>query len=163
MLARLGAGALAVGAAGGYAVLSGEAAVADAPYTLLDGSPHRLHDLRGQVVLVDFWATTCAICLREMPQLIATHRRFAPRGLQTLAVAMAYDPPARVIAYAEQRALPFGVVIDNLGAVARAFGPIEGTPTTLLLDRRGAVALRQVGAPDFTALHARIEQLLAQA
>ena len=55
-------------------------------YTLLDGARKSSEALRGKVVLVNFWATTCASCIQEMPQLVATHRQFQPRGFETLAV-----------------------------------------------------------------------------
>jgi peroxiredoxin len=135
----------------------------DAPafsYTLLDGVRRDSAALRGQVVLVNFWATSCAICVREMPRFVATQRQFGPKGLQTLAVAVQQDPPALVASYAASRALPFGVAIDNTGEIAEAFGGVRGTPTTLLLDRKGRVVWRHEGEPDFDALHARLEQLL---
>jgi peroxiredoxin len=137
----------------------------DAPsfdYTLLDGREARSNALRGQVVLVNFWATSCAICIAEMPQLVATHQQFAARGLQTLAVAMQYDPPSRVVGFAEARGLPFGVVIDNTGSIARSFGDVAATPTTFLIDRQGRIARRWVGTPDFAVLNRWIETLLAE-
>ncbi len=132
-------------------------------YTLLDGSRHDSTFLRGQVLMLHFWATSCAICVKDMPQMVATQRRFAGRGLHTLAVALASDAPARVSNFAERWALPFGVVIDNTGAIAHSFGDVEATPTTVLIDRRGAQVRRWVGEPDFAALHAQIERLLAEA
>jgi thiol-disulfide isomerase/thioredoxin len=129
-------------------------------YTLLDGVPRHSAALRGSVVLVNFWATTCAICMHEMPRLVATHRQFGPRGLQTLAVAIQSDPPARVASYAQARGLPFDVAIDNTGAIERAFGGVRGTPTSLLLDRQGRIVWSQEGEPDFDALHGRLEALL---
>jgi thiol-disulfide isomerase/thioredoxin len=129
-------------------------------YTLLDGVLRHSSALRGQVVLVNFWATTCAVCLREMPRIVATHRQFNPRGLQTLAVAVREDAPARVADYAQSRGLPFGVAIDNVGAIAAAFGGVRGTPTSLLLDRSGRTVWRHEGEPDFDALHGRLEALL---
>lgn len=129
-------------------------------YTLLDGVPRSSDALRGSVVMINFWATTCVICLREMPRLVATHRQFSPRGLVTLAVAMRYDPPARVAEYAQTKSLPLGVAIDNTGAIEQAFGGVRGTPTSLLLDRAGRVVWRHEGEPDFDALHARLEGLL---
>jgi peroxiredoxin len=131
-------------------------------YTLLDGVPRHSAALRGQVVLVNFWATTCAICVREMPRIVATHRQFSPRGLQTLAVAMRDDPPALVADYAQSRGLPFGVAIDNTGAIATAFGGVRGTPTSLLLDRSGRIVWRHEGEPDFDALHTRLAALLGE-
>ncbi len=129
-------------------------------YTLLDGVLRHSAALNGTVVLVNFWATTCAVCVREMPRIVATHRQFSPRGLQTLAVAMRDDPPALVARYAQSRGLPFGVAIDNTGAIAKAFGGVRGTPTSLLLDRSGRIVWRHEGEPDFDALHARLETLL---
>jgi len=131
-------------------------------YTLLDGRPAQLSQLHGQVVLVNFWATSCAVCVQEMPALVDTWRRYRGRGFETLAVAMQHDPPALVARFAESRALPFGVVIDNTGAVAQAFGNVRATPTTFLLDKRGQVAERIVGAPDFARLHRTLEDLLAE-
>ncbi|MFM2065446.1 MAG: hypothetical protein RLZZ584_355 [Pseudomonadota bacterium] len=130
-------------------------------YTELDGSRHRSDELLGQVVLVNFWATSCTSCVHEMPKLMALHERLHGRGLQTLAVAMSYDPPAYVVNYAQSRQLPFTVVIDNTGEIARQFGKVQLTPTTVLIDRRGHIVRRYVGEPDFTELQGLIEQLLA--
>ena len=140
-----------------------QAHVPDVAYTLLDGSTHSTAQLQGKVTLVNFWATTCTVCMAEMPRLVALHESLKARGFDTLAVAMSYDPPVYVMRYAESRKLPFGVAIDNTGAIARGFGNIQGTPTSLLIDRHGKVVQRFVGEPDFTALRALIEKLLAEA
>lgn len=132
-------------------------------YTLLDGRKASLGDLRGKVVLINFWATSCTSCVAEMPQIVATHEKFKSRGFETLAVAMSYDPPAFVANFAESRKLPFGVVIDNTGAIAQGFGDVRLTPTTFLLDKRGAIVRRYVGPPDFDALHRQLDQLLQAA
>lgn len=134
----------------------------DIAYTLLDGQSQRLDALRGKVVLVNFWATSCATCVAEMPQLVAMQARLDTRGLRTLAVAMAYDAPANVVRFVQNRQLPLPVVIDNLGAMARAFGDVEATPTTFVIDRQGRVVQQIVGAPDFKALDALLNKLLDQ-
>jgi peroxiredoxin len=132
-------------------------------YVLLDGQKASSRQWAGKVMLVNFWATSCATCVKEMPQIVATHQKFKARGLDTLAVAMSYDPPAFVAKFAETRGLPFGVAIDNTGSVAQAFGPVQMTPTTFLINKRGEIVKRYVGEPDFAALHGLIEQLLAEA
>jgi peroxiredoxin len=149
--------------AAGSSACSAKRMVPDVEYTLLDGSAGRTLALRGQVVLVTFWATSCAPCVAGMPALVATHQRFAPQGLVTLAVAMQYDAPAAVSQFAEARQLPFGVVIDNTGAMARAFGDVQRTPTHAVIDRRGAIVQQATGEPDAAKLHALLKQLLAQA
>ena len=131
-------------------------------YTLLDGTPANTAALRGKVVMVNFWATTCAVCVQEMPQLVATHQMFSARGLHTLAVAMRYDPPAFVVDFAQRKQLPFSVVIDNTGSVARSYGDVQGTPTTLLINKQGRIVMRYVGAPDFQELQQRLDGLLKE-
>jgi peroxiredoxin len=132
-------------------------------YVLLNGQKVSSTQWAGKVMLVNFWATSCATCVKEMPQIVATHGKFKDRGFDTLAVAMSYDPPAFVARFAESRQLPFGVAIDNTGAVAQAFGPVQMTPTTFLINKRGEIVKRYVGEPDFAALHTLIEKLLAEA
>ena len=131
-------------------------------YTLLDGQQTSTAQLKGQVVLVNFWATSCTTCVAEMPQIVATHEKYKAKGYQTVAVAMAYDPPAYVANFAQTRKLPFGVAIDNTGAIARGFGDVKLTPTTFLINKRGEIVKRYVGAPDFAALHTLVERLLAE-
>ena len=155
------AACLAIGAAA-YLQLGTVVGAPTVPYTLLDGSRSSLDQLRGKVVLVNFWATTCAVCVHEMPQIVATHNKYRARGYETLAVAMSYDPPAQVIRFAEARKLPMAVVIDNTGAVARSFGNVQATPTSVLVNKRGQIVKRFVGEPDFAALHKLVEKLLAE-
>lgn len=130
-------------------------------YVLLDGKPADSSQWRGKVMFVSFWATDCTTCVHEMPQVIQTFQKYKDRGFDTLAVAMSYDPPAYVSNFASSRALPFGVAIDNMGAMAKAFGQVQMTPTSFLIDKNGRIVKRFVGEPDFNALHAQIEQLLA--
>lgn len=134
----------------------------ESTFVLLDGSKTSTADFKGKVTLVNFWATSCVTCVAEMPQLIATHQKYAPQGFDTVAVAMSYDPPSYVVNYAETRRLPFKVAIDNTGAVAKAWGDVQLTPTTYLVNKRGQIVKQYVGQPDFAALHQLIETLLAQ-
>lgn len=156
----LAAVALAAIAAAVY-LGTGRSAAPPSTFVLLDGSTRTAADLKGKVTLVNFWATSCVSCVAEMPQIMATHEKYQARGYQTLAVAMSYDPPAYVVNFAQSRKLPFGVAIDNTGAVAKAWGDVQLTPTTFIVDKRGEIVKRYVGAPDFAELHQLIEKLLA--
>lgn len=131
-------------------------------FVLLDGSALQTSDFAGKVVLVNFWATSCTSCVAEMPELIATHNTYAKKGFETLAVAMAYDPPAYVVNFAQTRQLPFKVALDNTGTIAKSWGDVKLTPTTFIVNKRGEIVKSFVGPPDFAALHKLIEQLLAQ-
>lgn len=148
--------------AGTIAGLNRRFTVPDVTFTGVRGGQITLSSLKGKVVLVNFWATTCAVCMREMPKIVENHEKFQARGFETVAVAMPYDPPNRVFAHAEQARLPFPVVLDIFGKAVRAFGGVAGTPTAFLVDRRGRVIRRFEGEPDFGDLARLIEKELAE-
>jgi peroxiredoxin len=134
----------------------------ESTFVLLDGSRTTTANLKGKVTLVNFWATTCVTCVKEMPEIVSTWQKYQSQGFDTVAVAMEYDPPNWVLNFAQSRQLPFKVALDNTGEIARQWGDVKLTPTTYLVDRQGQIVKRYVGEPDFPALHALIEKLLAQ-
>ena len=156
------ASVLALGTLAGLAGCGGAQLAPESTFVLLDGSKKTTADLKGKVTLVNFWATSCVTCVAEMPQIISTYNKYQGRGYDTLAVAMSYDPPSYVVNYAETRKLPFKVAIDNTGAVAKAWGDVQLTPTTYVVNKRGEIVKQYVGEPDFAALHQLIEKLLAE-
>jgi peroxiredoxin len=131
-------------------------------FVLLDGSKTSTAELKGKVSLINFWATTCVSCVKEMPELVQTYEKFKPKGFETIAVAMSYDPPSYVVNFAQTRQLPFKVAIDNTGEIARAWGEVKLTPTTFIVNKKGEIVKRFVGEPDFAALHQLLEKLLAE-
>ena len=158
-----GVAVAAFAAVGAYVYLdTGRTAAPESTFVLLDGSSQTTADLRGKVTLVNFWATSCTTCVAEMPEIIATHQKFNSRGFDTIAVAMSYDPPSYVVNFAETRKLPFKVAIDNTGAVAKAWGDVQLTPSTFIVNKRGEIVKTYVGAPNFPELHQLIEKLLAE-
>jgi len=110
----------------------------DVTFTDLSGHKTTMQDLRGKVVLVKFWATSCTTCIAQMPGTIAHYNDLSAKGFDTIAVAMQYDPPNYVVNFAETRKLPFKVAIDATGELARAFGDVTLTPTAFLIDKQGA-------------------------
>ncbi|MBW8721967.1 MAG: TlpA family protein disulfide reductase [Polaromonas sp.] len=156
------AGVLALAALASLPGCSGAQAAPESTFVLLDGSKKTTADLKGKVTLVNFWATSCVTCVAEMPKVISTYNKYQSQGYDTLAVAMSYDPPSYVVNYTETRKLPFKVAIDNTGAIAKAWGEVQLTPTTFLVNKRGEIVKQYVGEPDFAALHQLIEKLLAE-
>lgn len=129
----------------------------------LDGARFTLAALRGKVVFVSFWASSCPSCVREMPRLAALDARYAGRGYRSLAVAVRQEDPEGVRAFARRHALPFPVAHDASGAAASAFGGVALTPTGFLIDKRGRIALELVGEPDWAVFEERLKALLAEA
>jgi len=131
-------------------------------FATLGGEAVSTEALRGKVVLVNFWATWCSSCLAEMPNMVDTHRKYAPRGFDTVAIAVQKDDPTLVAQFAQRRSLPFKVAIDGTGEVAARFDVPRVTPVSYLIDRQGRVLKRYIGEPDWAELHAVIEQALGK-
>lgn len=147
-------------AALGLAACSGDPHAPEASFSTLAGERLSTEQLRGKVVLVNFWSTSCVSCVREMPKMVETWRKFAPRGYEVVAVAMSYDAPAQVAEFARSRALPFKVALDSTGALARSFGDVRATPMSFLIDRQGRIVKRYLGEPDWADLHTTVEKAL---
>ena len=126
----------------------------------LDGRLLTLEQLRGKPVLVTFWATTCPTCIQEMPHLIELYRDLNPKGLEMIGVAMSYDPPEQVRALAQQRQLPYPIVLDSQAQIARAFDNVRVTPTTVLISPEGRIVQYRLGLLDMPKLREMIEAML---
>lgn len=136
--------------------------VPDATIALVSGKKvSTTSDLRGHVVLINFWDTNCSSCIEEMPSLENTYKRFHGAGLDFVSIAMSYTLRDYAINYARTRQLPFMLALDD-GSLAHAFGNVELTPTTLVIDRNGKVLKRYVGPPDFAQLDEVIEGALEE-
>lgn len=118
-------------------------------------------DIAGKVTVINFWATSCVTCVKEMPDLVNTYEKYKSQGLEFIALAMSYDPPMYVVNFAETRKLPFIVAMDSDGSAAKAFGKIQLTPTTLVINKQGKIIKRYVGEPDWNDFHKLLEKSLA--
>lgn len=129
-----------------------------------EGRLVRLEDLRGQVVLLNFWATWCPPCRAEMPSMEAAYRAYKDRGFTILAVAGDRQGAAVVGPYMQEYGLTFPTVLDATGEVGTRYR-VRVIPTSLLLDREGRVTAREVGARSWNGPEARglIDRLLAKA
>ncbi len=145
----------------GYLSVSKKEAIPEVTFVNLQGQKITSQDLRGKVVMINFWATSCVTCVKEMPEMVETFNKYNAQGLEFIAVAMAYDPPNYVLNFVETRKLPFTVSLDTQGDLAKSFGNIQLTPTTLVIDKNGYVIKKYVGEPDFAALHQLLEKALA--
>jgi peroxiredoxin len=133
----------------------------DVSFTNLQGEQVSLKSLRGKVVMVNFWATSCTTCVGEMPKMIETYNKYKAQGLDFVAVAMSYDPPNYVLNFVQTRSLPFQVALDTDDKLAKSFGDVRLTPTTFVIDKQGNIIKRYVGEPAFAELHQLLDKALA--
>ncbi len=136
------------------------AAAPQVGFKTLAGKQFDTASLKGNVTLINFWATSCTTCVKEMPMLTEVFNSYNAKGYRTVAVAMDYDTPAFVASFTESRKLPFDVVHDADGSIAKAFNDTKLTPTSYLIDRQGRVVKRYVGEPKHDEFKAAIEALL---
>lgn len=128
----------------------------DVTFTTIEGKKITMTGLKGKVVLVNFWATNCLSCIKEMPALSDIYRRYHQRGLEVIAVAMPDDPPAQVLNYVRHQNLPFPVMHDGFAEMTKEFGHVDLTPTTFIFDKQGQRLQRTIGTLDFV----KLDQLL---
>jgi peroxiredoxin len=132
--------ALACAAALAPAAYGGAQPGSPAPDFMLatrDGGQVRLADLKGQVVMINFWATWCGPCRQEMPLLSQLHAKYEPLGFTMLGVNVEPDSAAAV-AWLKGLEVTFPIAFDTKNEVAGRFG-VEGMPSSVLVDRNGQV------------------------
>jgi peroxiredoxin len=125
-------------------------------FSTITGKKIVLSELRGKPVIVTFWATDCASCIQEIPHLIELYRQYHDKGLEIIAVAMAYNPPNHVLEFTKTQQLPYHVALDMQAENAHAFGDVSLTPTTFLIDPDGQIALQKTGLFDLTEIKTQL-------
>lgn len=117
----------------------------------LDGKNWRLSELRGKVVLINFWATWCPPCRRELPSLERLWRLLGSENFVVLAVDVAEDADT-VFAFTGmlEPAPTFPILLDRDSAVLGNW-PVKGLPTTFVVDKKGRIVYRAVGGREFDA------------
>ncbi|MFC1664958.1 peroxiredoxin family protein [Pseudomonadota bacterium] len=115
-----------------------------------------LANLRGHPVLLTFWATTCSPCIKEIPGLVDTYHKYHDKGLEVIAVAMSYDPPAQVWQMVQDKKLPYRIALDVDGSVSKAFSS-NGIPSTFIIAPNGDLVFAKEGLLDFGELNRIIE------
>ena len=121
------------------------------------GGQIRLADYRGQVVLLNFWATWCVPCRSEMPEIEATYRAYRERGFQVLAVNV-QESPADVQPFIAELGLSFPAVLDRDTAVSRLYRA-RALPSSFLVDRDGTVQYVRVGPLTTATLEEQLHKL----
>jgi cytochrome c biogenesis protein CcmG, thiol:disulfide interchange protein DsbE len=122
-----------------------------------------LEDYRGSVTLVNIWATWCLPCRDEMPSMQTLYDSLATRGFKIAAISIDEGSPEDVSAFAEKYGLTFDILHDRSGQVERLY-QTTGVPESFLLDRRGILVKRVIGAHDWSspANIGAVERLLEQ-
>lgn len=132
--------------------LNNKPAAPEVTFNTIDGKQIPMASLKNKVVLVNFWATDCPGCIKEMPHLIKTYNEYHQKGFEIIAVAMSYDQLSQIQNYSKSNALPFPVTHDSNAAISDQFGKVSLTPTAFIYDKQGHLLQHTIGDIDFNAL-----------
>jgi len=130
----------------------------------LDGEDVSLSDYRGDVLVLNFWASWCGPCRSETPVLNEVHGDFEDQGVSFLGVNIKDDETA-ARAFEKKQKVGYPSLYDQPGEVAQAFRdtvPPQAIPSTLVIDRDGAIAARVIGETDYDQLTELVEQVVAE-
>ena len=123
--------------------------------TLVDGTTVTSTELRGQVIVLNYWATWCGPCKTELPMLNRVYQLRKDRGLRVFAVATEDSLPN----YRLKKLFDL-LAIPAVRKVKGPYGVLEGVPTNYVIDRNGRVRLAQAGALDLADMNSKVLPLL---
>ena len=140
----------------------GEVAIEEGPardftLTLFDGESLSLSELRGKVVLIDFWTSWCPPCRREAPTLAEAYRRFQGRGVEFVGVAV-WDSEEQASGFVRELGVEYPNGLDSKGTIAIDYG-LTGIPEKYIVDREGRLVRKFAGPMELDRLEALLIEL----
>lgn len=126
----------------------------------LNGEPLNLAEQKGKVLLVNFWATWCAPCRKEIPDLIDLHAEYESEGLRVIGVATDQEGAEAVRPFAEKHKINYPIVLDTSKTVQSNFDSMYGLPTTYVVNPEGQIVRRVLGIFPVEEMRPTLEEML---
>jgi len=128
----------------------------------LSGKMAGLSDYKGQVVLLNFWATWCPPCRAEIPDLIALQEQYSSEGFSILGVSLDSADIDKVRQFSQERRITYRILYagQEIHKISKDYGNIRGIPTSFLIDREGRIVKKIVGVVDKSVWQKEIEAVL---
>ena len=138
---------------------SGNQVASDFTLYDLDNKPFRFSDLKGKVVILDFWATWCPPCRAEIPHFKSLYTEYQEEGLEIVGIALDQGGANIVKPFVKDNEITYPILISNQ-SVTEDYGGIRGIPTTFVIDREGRIVEKFVGYRDKEVFESAIQKLL---
>ncbi|MCG8323956.1 MAG: TlpA family protein disulfide reductase [Thiotrichales bacterium] len=145
-----------------YLSRSGLESLPELNLKIIDGSTVDLASV-DRPVLINFWATTCSVCMQELPEMIELYHDISDKDVQMVAIAMPYDPPNLVLEAVKQFGIPYPIALDINGKAMQEFGDVAATPATFLFDTNRKLVVHNTGRTDFTHLKRTVAEWVSTA
>jgi cytochrome c biogenesis protein CcmG/thiol:disulfide interchange protein DsbE len=146
--------------AGGITPVAIRRAAPEMTLEQMNGGKWRLQEHRGQVVLINLWASWCGPCREETPGLVRLYREAGPKGLEVVGLSLDVGEREKVRAFVQRFEVPYPIVFPE--PMSQLADTVEGLPTTILVDKDGRVAKTYVGAVRREVFAADVHELLAE-
>jgi cytochrome c biogenesis protein CcmG/thiol:disulfide interchange protein DsbE len=132
----------------------------DVSFKTADGKVYDLSKLKGKVVIVNFWATWCGPCRKEIPDFIEFYKGYKEKGLEILGVSLDREGWEKVTPFLKQTPINYPIVLGN-GEIAGKFSKFNAIPTTFIIDKSGNIVDEHTGVMTKSQLEAKVKPLLA--
>jgi len=136
-------------------------AAADFTLPKLDGTNLSLNELKGKVIILDFWATWCPPCRKMIPDLQKLYTRYKDQGLEVVGISLDEGSPESVKSFVENVKIDYHIVLGNR-EVSKAYGQINAIPTTFIIDKEGMIRDKHIGFQSEQDMEAVIKPLLGK-
>ncbi len=126
----------------------------------LNGKEFTMAQLKGRPVIINFWATTCPGCVKEIPLLINLAEKYTSSQIIIIGVAMDYDPPEQVREMVRRKKMNYTIVLDTDGKLAKSFSNVTLTPTTFFINRQGQIVKNKLGELSHNEMEEAVNEII---
>jgi len=148
------------GAVGGAMSSADDTPVPDVTLETLDGASIALNEQDGNVLLINFWATWCAPCREEIPDLVDLQNELGEKGLTVIGVSLDREGASVVKPFADKHGINYPIVLDPDAELESELGPLQALPTTLVVNTDGTITRRIIGLFPTDEMRPKLEAML---